>query len=162
MAAEAQLRVAQLALLTGDHDAAARAATVAVAAFRQQNRPAWRARAVIVAAETRLHSGEGSDSDLRAARAAAQLLANMGIISASVQGFLAAGRLAAALGRRRQAIAELARAGSLARGAPVLVRLRGHLASALSAGLRHRDREALAYCRRGLSDLVRHRGSLRR
>ena len=29
-----------------------------------------------------------------------------------------------------------------------LVRLRGHLASALSAGLRHRDREALAYCRR--------------
>jgi tetratricopeptide (TPR) repeat protein len=160
MAAEAQLRVAQLALLSDDHDAAASAAALASAAFRQQNRAAWRARAVVVAAEARLHMGQSSDSDLRAARAAARLLADMGIISASVQGFLAVGRQAAALGRRRQAVAEFARASSLARGAPVLVRLRGHLAAALSAGLRHRDPDALASCRRGLADLARHRGSL--
>ena len=59
MAAEAQLRVAQLALLTGDHDAAVRAATAAAAAFRRQTRAAFRARAVVVAAEARLQAGTG-------------------------------------------------------------------------------------------------------
>ena len=54
MAAEAQLRVAQLTLLTGDHDAAVRAATAAAAAFGRQTRAAFRARAVMVAAEARL------------------------------------------------------------------------------------------------------------
>jgi hypothetical protein len=77
-----------------------------------------------------------------------------------VQGFLVAGRLAAALDRRRQALAALARAGSLARGAAVLVRLRGQVAAALAASLRHRDRETLAHCRRGLTDLARHRSGL--
>lgn len=70
------------------------------------------------------------------------------------------GRLAAALDRRRLALAALARAGSLARGAAVLVRLRGQVAAALAASLRHRDREALAHCRRGLTDLARHRSGL--
>lgn len=160
MAAEAQLRVAQLALLTGDHEAAVTAAAAAIAAFQRQTRPAWRARAVIVAAEAALSGGTGGDADLRQARAAARLLATMGITSAAVQGFLTTGRLARSLGRRRLAAAALARAGSLARGAPVLVRLRGRLALALAADVRQRDREALAHCRRGLSDLARHRGSL--
>ena len=57
MAAEAQLRVAQLALLTGDHDAAPGPPPLP-SRFRQQNRPAWRARAVLVAAETRLPEGQ--------------------------------------------------------------------------------------------------------
>jgi hypothetical protein len=132
---------------------------------RQDNRSALRLldQAYRIARQHRLAgttAGQGGDGDLRAARAAARLLADMGIVPASVQGFLAAGRQAAALGRRRQATAEFARASSLAGGAPVLVRLRGHLAAALSAGLRHRDRDALAYCRRGLADLAHHRGSL--
>ncbi|HEY2578754.1 MAG TPA: CHAT domain-containing tetratricopeptide repeat protein [Streptosporangiaceae bacterium] len=160
MSAEAQLRVAQLAVLTGDHAGAVGAATAAVAAFRQQTRVAWRARAVVVAAEAHLSGGTGTDADLRKARAAARLLAGMGITSASVRGFLATGRLASQLGRRGQAISALGQASSLARGAPVLVRLRGHLAAALSAGLRRQDGAALAHCRRGLSDLARHRGSL--
>ena len=160
MSAEAQLRVAQLAVLTGDHAAATAAATAAVAAFRQQTRVAWRARAVIVAAEAHLSGGTGTDADLRKARAAARLLADMRITSASVRGFLATGRLAAQLGRRGQAISALGQASSLARGAPVLVRLRGHLAAALAAVLQRRDGAALAHCRRGLSDLARHRGSL--
>jgi tetratricopeptide (TPR) repeat protein len=159
MSAEAQLRVAQLAVLTGDPAAAIGAATAAVAAFRQQTRVAWRARAVIVAAEAQLSGGTGTDADLRKVRAAARLLADMEVTSA-VRAFLATGRLAAQLGRRGQAVSALGQASDLARGAPVLVRLRGHLAAALSAGLRRQDHAALAHCRRGLSDLARHRGSL--
>src|SRR6266704_1226895 len=160
MAAEAQLRVAQLTLLAGDHDAALTGASAAAAAFGRQTRAAFRARAVIVAAEARLRAGTGGAEELRRAAVAARLLASTGSTAAAVQGFLVTGRLAAALDRRRQALAALARAGSLARGTAVLVRLRGQVADALAAGLRHRDREALAHCRRGLTDLARHRGGL--
>jgi len=160
MAAEAQLRVAQLTLLAGDHDAAVTAAAAAAAAFGRQTRAAFRARAVVVAAEARLGAGTGGLEELHQAAVAARLLASTGSTAAAVQGFLVAGRLAAALDRRRQALAALARAGSLARGAGVLVRLRGQVAGALAASLRHRDREALAHCRHGLTDLARHRNSL--
>lgn len=160
MAAEAQLRVAQLTLLAGDFDAAVTAAAAAAAAFGQQTRAAFRARAVVVAAEARLGAGTGGPDELHQAAMAARLLASTGSTAAAVQGFLVTGRLAAALDRRRQAFAALARAGSLARGAAVLVRLRGQVAGALAASLRHSDREALAHCRRGLTDLARHRSGL--
>src|SRR5215471_4854978 len=160
MAAEAQLRVAQLTLLAGDYDAAVTAAAAAAAAFGRQTRGALRARAVVVAAEARLGAGSGGPEELHQAAVAARLLASTGSTAAAVDGFLVAGRLAAALDRRRQALAALARAGSLARGAAVLVRLRGQVAAAIAASLRHRDREALAHCRRGLTDLARHRSGL--
>jgi tetratricopeptide (TPR) repeat protein len=160
MAAEAQLRVAQLTLLAGDHDAAVTAAGAAAAAFGRQTRAAFRARAVVVAAEARLGAGTGGLDELHQAAVAARLLASTGSTAAAVQGFLVAGRLAAALDRPRQALAALARAGSLARGAAVLVRLRGQVAGALAASLRHKDREVLAHCRRGLTDLARHRNGL--
>jgi tetratricopeptide (TPR) repeat protein len=160
MAAEAQLRVAQLAMLVGDCTEAVAASTAAAAAFRRQTRAAWRARCLLVKAEARLKCGTATTADMDEARAAAHRLAALGTTSAAVQGFLVTGRLAASLGRRRQAIAALTRAGSLARGAPVLVRLRGRVASALAAGLRDRDHEALAHCRRGLGDLARHRDRL--
>jgi tetratricopeptide (TPR) repeat protein len=160
MAAEAQLRVAQLALLAGDFAGAVAASTVATAAFRQQTRAAWQARALIVTAEAQLKSGTAGLADLAGARAAAQRLAALGMTSEAVQGFLVAGRLAASLDRPRQAITALTRAGSLARGTPILVRLRGWVSAALAAGLVHDDREALAHCRRGLADLARHRSSL--
>ena len=160
MAAEAQLRGAQLALLAGDSAEAIVTSTAAATAFRRQARAAWRARALLVTAEARLKSGTATMADLAKARAAAQRLRTLDTTAAAVQGFLVTGRLAASLGRRSQAITALTRAGSLARGMPVLVRLRGRLSSALAASLRHRDGEALAHCRRGLSDLARHRGSL--
>jgi tetratricopeptide (TPR) repeat protein len=160
MTAEAQLRVAQLALLARDHNEAIAASAAAATAFRQQTRAAWRARAVVVAAEARLNAGAGTEADLHKARTAAQLLARTGTTAAAVQAFLVTGRLAMSLGQHRQAIAALTRAGHLARGAAVLVRLRGKVASALAAELRGADREALTQCRRGLSDLARHRGSL--
>ena len=124
MAAEAQLRVARLALLAGDYTTAAEASTTAAAAFRHQTRATWRARAVLVMAEAHLKSGVATLADLAEARAAARRLEAQGTTSAAVQGFLVTGRLAASLGQHRQAIAALTRAGSLARGAPVLVRLR--------------------------------------
>jgi tetratricopeptide (TPR) repeat protein len=160
MAAEAQLRVARLALLAGDYAEAVAASAAAAASFRRQTRTAWRARTLIVAAEARLMSGTVTAADMREARGAARRLEALGTTSAAVQGLLVTGRLAASLGRRRLAISALTSAGSLARGAPVLVRLRGQVASALAAGLRNRDREALAHCRRGLSDLARHRAGL--
>src|SRR5262249_19161276 len=160
MAAEAELRVAQLALLADDTAEAIAASTAAAAAFRRQARAAWHARAVVVAAEARLKRGTATPSDLDEVRAAAQRLAAAGMTSAAVQGFLVAGRLAGPPGRPRPAVAGLTRAASLAQGAPVLVRLRGRLAAAQAARLRNRDREALAHCRRGLSDLALHRSSL--
>jgi tetratricopeptide (TPR) repeat protein len=160
MEAEGQLRVAQLAMLAGDCAEAITASTVAAAAFRQQGRLGWRARALLVTAEGRLQSGAVTPADLHEARAAARQLQVLGATSAAVQGFLVTGRLAAALDQRRPAIAALTRAAALARGAAVLVRLRGRVSAALAARLRHRDAEALAQCRRGLRDLAQHRGSL--
>jgi tetratricopeptide (TPR) repeat protein len=160
MAAEAQLRVAQLAMLIGDGSEADAASASAEAEFRRQTRPAWRARTLVVGAEARLAHGTATHADLREVAAAARRLGLAGMTSAAVQGFLVTGRLAAALGHRRQAIAALTRSASLARGAPVLVRLRGQVSAALAASLRNRDLEALGHCRRGLSDLSRHRSSL--
>ncbi|MEP7025671.1 MAG: CHAT domain-containing protein [Actinomycetota bacterium] len=160
MAAEAQLRVAELALVSGDSAGALTAAAEAAAAFRRQTRSGWRARSLLVAAEARLASGEVTKDDLATARTAAQRLGAAGATSAAVQGYLVTGRLAAELGLRRPAIAALTRAGALARRTSVLVRLRGAISAALAARLRHRDAEALAHCRRGLGDLARHRGSL--
>ena len=104
--------------------------------------------------------GTATRADLARARTAASRMADLGATSAAVQGFLVTGRLAASLDQRRQAVTALTRAGSLAHRAPVLVRLRGRLASALAARLRHHDRETLAHCQRGLRDLARHRRSL--
>jgi len=160
MAAEAQLRVARLALLAGDPAEAVSAAAAAAEAFGRQTRTAWRSRALLVQAEARLGSGTAIRADLAQARAAASRMADLGATSAAVQGFLVTGRLAASLGQRRQAVAALTRAGSLARRAPILVRLRGRLSSALAARLQHHDREALVHCQRGLADLAHHRRSL--
>lgn len=160
MAAEAQLRVARLALLAGDPAEAASAAATAAEAFGRQTRTGWRSRALLVEVEARLGSGTAARADLARARAAASRMADLGVTSVAVQGFLVTGRLAASLGQRQQAVAALTRAGLLARRAPVLVRLRGRLSCALAARLRHRDREALVYCQRGLADLAHHRRSL--
>src|SRR6266571_484387 len=71
----------------------------AAATFGRQTRAAFRARAVIVAAEARLRAGTGGAEELRRAAVAARLLASTGSTAAAVQGFLVTGRLAAALDR---------------------------------------------------------------
>jgi tetratricopeptide (TPR) repeat protein len=160
MAAEAQLRVAQLALLAGDAGRAETAAQVAADSFGRQGRWAWRARAVLVQAEARLHSGTAGTAELQAVRRAARTLETLGNAAAAVQAYLVAGRIAASLGRTRSAVDALRRAGALARHAPVLVRLRGQVANALAARVRRNDGDVLAHCRRGLADLARHRTAL--
>ena len=120
-------------MLAGDASQAIAASIAAAAAFQEQRRGAWLSRAVLVTAEARLTSGAATLADLSAARTAAQRLETLGTTSAAVQGLLVTGRLAASFGRPRQAIAALTRASSLARGAPVLVRLRGRVSCPGSA-----------------------------
>jgi len=160
MAAEARLRVARLALLTGDLRGAAAAAERATVSFRRQRRTAWAARAVLIGVEARTRLGEVSPTELGAARRAAAHLQRLGILSSAVDGYLTTGRLAAALGRGTAARGNLLRAHELGRRAPVLVRLKGQLAAALAARLGHSDRDVLRHCRAGLADLTRHRAAL--
>ncbi|GAA0805635.1 CHAT domain-containing protein [Spirilliplanes yamanashiensis] len=160
MGAEAQLRVAQLALLGDDPDAAEAASDAAARDFARQRRGAWRARAELVRAEARLRLGVATAADLRAAARISRTLAGLGTRSTAVPAYTIAGRIAAALGRTRDAVALLERAAGLARGSPVLVRLRGDVAAAMAAGLRHDDGAVLRHCRRGLADLARHRTAL--
>ena len=160
MAAEAQLRTAWLALLTGDHPQAAAAAALATRSFHRQRRTAWAARATIIAVEACVQTGEVSVAQLRAARRAAATLEKHAILSSAVEAHLAVGRVAAALGQRRVALGGLHRAHQLAGGAPVLVRLKGRVAAALAARLRRQDRTVVQQCRTGLADLGRHRAVL--
>ena len=161
MGADAQLRVARLARLSGDLQGSVAAAERAVCMFRQQRRPAWVARAVLVGIEVRVQAGEVGAPDLRAARRAATTLDRLGARPEAVHAHLTAGRVAAALDRGRHARQSLSRAAGLAAaGTPVLVRLDGHVAAALCARLQGVDREVLRHCRAGLRDLFRYRAAL--
>ena len=100
MAADAQLKVAQLALLSGDTGEALAASAAAADAYRRQARATGRARSLLVTAEARLSAGGLTPEDLAAARGAARRLAAAGATAAAVHGYLVTGRLAAALGLR--------------------------------------------------------------
>ena len=158
MAAEAQLRAARLALLTRDDQGAA-AAERAARSLRRQRRTAWAAMADVLAVEIRSHGAKASAAQLRVARRAAATLERLGIRSSAVEAYVAAGRLAVGLGRRAPALVSLGRAQALARHAPVLVRLKGHVAGALAARLGGHDRGVLQRCHAGLTDLARHRAA---
>jgi tetratricopeptide (TPR) repeat protein len=160
MGAEALLRVAQLALLAGDPAEAEEAATAAAGSFQRQGRGVWKARATLVTAEARLRAGKTDPTEMYAARRAARTLESLGTWPTAVHAYLVTGRLAAALGRHHDAVAALTRAGDLARRGPVLVRLRGRLAMALSGQLLGDGGAVLTHCRRGLTDLARHRTAL--
>ena len=96
MAAEAQLRVAQLALLTGDHAAAARRRRRCRCAFGQRGPAAVATRGLSGRGGNAADSGAGHRHPCRPGRGRARRLnrmADLGAISAAVQGFLVAGRL---------------------------------------------------------------------
>jgi tetratricopeptide (TPR) repeat protein len=157
MGAEAELRVAQLALLAGDPEEAESAASAAARSFERQRRGTWRARAALVRAEARLRAGTADAADLRAARRVCRTLESQGTWSYAVDAYGITGRIAARLGRRAEAVAAWRRAAELARRCPVLVRMRGSVAGAMAASLLADDAAVLTHCRRGLSDLGRHR-----
>ncbi|HEX6074922.1 MAG TPA: CHAT domain-containing protein [Micromonosporaceae bacterium] len=160
MGAEAELRIAQLAMLSGDLAEAEVASRVAAGEFARQGRGAWKARAELVKAEARLRAGAGTAADLREARRVSRLLESLGTWSTAVDAYAVAGRIAASLGRARDAAEAFQRAADLSQGNPVLVRLRGHVAAAMAARLRRRDVVVLRHCRSGLNDLARHRAAL--
>ena len=95
MAAEAQLRVAQLTLLMGEPAPAAEQAEQVADRFRRQRRASWAARADLVAVEARLRAGTSRPADSAAARRAAATLHRSGMPAAAVQAGLVAGRVAA-------------------------------------------------------------------
>ena len=160
MQAEAQLRVARVALLADDFPAADGAAGQAVASFRRQQRTGWAARAVVVRVEARLHGGSVTDEDLRQVRRAAMTLERLALTTEAVEGHLVAGRAGVALERTSWAASSFDRAHALARGASMLTRLRGRMAAAAAASMRDDRSRALRHCRDGLADLQRHRRQL--
>ena len=159
MAAEARLHCARLALESGDAAAAWTDAETAARDFRRQRRTAWAARATVAQAQAQAVRDGYSPEVLRRLRDAAATLQRLGLRAESVYGHLAAGRAALALGEPAVARRELTRAGELADGQSLLVRLRGHLARALLAEAENSG-ELLRACARGLRDLARHRAAL--
>src|SRR3954447_4785313 len=78
MRAEAQLRVARVALSSGDAEAASEASRAAVTSFRRQQRTGWAWRAAVVGVEARLEAGTATRADVRDARRAAATLERLG------------------------------------------------------------------------------------
>ncbi len=155
MAGEGLLRVARLASLLDDHVAAMTAAQTARDRFTAQHRMSWRARADVIIADVHVRVGTADPATLAQVRRAAATLDRLGLVADAIDAHLTAGRTALLLNRRLAAAHNLRRAADLAIGAPVLPRLKGHLAAALLAT----DRDRLRHCQAGLRDLARHRAA---
>jgi tetratricopeptide (TPR) repeat protein len=161
MAAEARLRCARLALALGNVETARLDVENAVHDFRRQRRTAWVARATLAAVQAEAAGVGYSPNALRRIRRAAHTLQRHGLRADAVEAHLTAGRAALAVRRLALARMHLAAAGELARGQPILVRLRGRLALAILAGLdRTRNGGVIRHARAGLTDLSRHRSAL--
>lgn len=160
MAAEAKVRAAQLALLAGDLVAAGEQAAAAATALRRQGRASWAARARVIAIDAALAGQRATPQDLATVRRAAGVLERSGLVAEAVDAHLTAGRVAAAVGRATAAQASWDRAAELSRRAPLLVRLKGRIAAALSADLTGRPGVVLQHGGAGLADLAGHRAAL--
>lgn len=160
MAAEARVKAAEIALLRGDTAAAAEAAAAAAVRFRAQRRRSWVALAVVVEVQARSAQRPPTARELARVQRAADLLHEVGQVSAAVRAGLVAGRAAAALGRPARAARLLREAHRRSGRGPLLVRVEGRLAAALAARLDDDDRGMMRHCRRGLVELAVHRASL--
>lgn len=160
MAAEARLKVAEIALLMGDHTAARYAAGAAADEFRRQRRSSWLARTTVVVAESRGMAGTASAGDLRQVCRAADTLARLDLLSAAVHADLVAGRLVRQFGLATTSRRRLVSAYRRSRRGPMLTRLQGRLAAALVADLDGDGPGVLRQCRAGLAELAAHRATL--
>ena len=160
MAAEAQLRWARLALLTGDHAAAVEAAEAAAARLAAQGRAGWAGRARIIALDARRRGGQLRPSDVALAARATDAMERAGMAAVAVEARLIAGRVAAELGRPRVAVHSWTRAYALSHGTPVRPRMNGRVAAALAARSEGRPDAVLRHARAGLTDLAGHRAAL--
>ena len=160
MAAEARLNSASLSLMANRLDEAVAEAEAARASFRRQRRPWGVARATSIELEARLRLGAIEPRDVTRARRAAQALERARMRAHAVQAHLIAGQVAMARGRKTDAVAAWTRSHELSRGLPLLVRLMGTLAAALSAQHQGRTDRMRSLTRSGLDDLAKHRAAL--
>jgi tetratricopeptide (TPR) repeat protein len=157
---DAQLLLAEAALLDGDIEAARVAAEGASRAFARQRLPSFLALARHTAVRVRLAGGERSPALLRAARQSAAALAAAGWAIPALDARVAAARVAIDMGRVELAGNELAEAGRARRSGPVELRSRAWHAAALlhlAAGDRRGAERAL---RAGIRVLDRYRAAL--
>ena len=159
MRAEAQLRVARVALLAGDPEAAAEAARHAVEALPTAAAHGL-GRALRRGGGRGPSAGRDGDPRRPPGRHVGQPPGSerLGMTVEAVDAHLAAGRTAALLGRDGWAEAELRARARAGRGSSMLTRLRGRLGAASAATLRDEPTVAVRHCRQGLADLDRHRG----
>jgi hypothetical protein len=160
MAAEARLNSASLSLMANRLDEAVAEAEAARASFRRQRRPWGVARATSIELEARLRLDAIEPRDVTRARRAAQALERARMRAHAVQAHLIAGQVAMARGRATDAVAAWTRSHELSRGLPLLVRLMGTLAAALSAQHQGRADRVRSLTRSGLDDLAKHRSAL--
>jgi CHAT domain-containing protein len=160
IAAEAELRLARLTLLHGQPQLAVQKAEVVAARLRGHGRAVWASQARLVAVEARLAMSSVERNDLSVTRRAAGTLERAGLVAEAVDAHVTAGRTALAVNRLPVARDAWSRAEALARGAPLLVRLKGRVAGALHAGAVDRPAVVLRRASAGLADLDRHRAAL--
>lgn len=160
MAAEARLNSASLSLMAGRLDDAVAEAQAARASLRRQHRPWGVARATSIELEARLRLDAIEPRNVARARRAAQALEQARMRAHAVQAHLIAGQVAMASGRPADAMKAWARSHELSRGLPLLVRLMGTLAAALSAQHQGRADRVRSLTRSGLDDLAKHRAAL--
>ena len=146
--------------MRGDAPGAAERAARAAARLRGHRRATWAGQARLVGIEARLAAGTVAAKDLGDANRAAAALAGAGFAAEAVDAYLAAGRVAIAIRRDRAAVDAFGRADRLAAGAPLLTRLKGHLAGALAAAMAGRTDAVIRRARAGLVDLASHRAAL--
>lgn len=159
MAAEAHLRHARLCLTSGDGAGAREAVRRGVALLRKQGRPGWVALAEVLDAECAVAEG-GGEIDLWRVHEAAGVLRESGLVSDAVNAFIFLGRCALAASREDLARSALRQAEELAAQGPVLLRVRGALATALACQVDGAATALLEACARGLADLAGHRDAL--
>jgi len=158
MLAESLLPYADIALVMGRYDDSLRAASRARELFRRQRRPGWRSRAALLVAQCEAATREPDGTLLERIARVRRTMVGLGM-PAAIDAAVLEGQVAARLGRRGRAAAAWARGAELAEGRPVLRRLQGTYARALSADLDDDRRRVGQLCRRGLGQLAEYRAT---
>jgi len=158
--AEAQLLLAQAALLRSDFTAAATAARTASDMFQQQQRPAWQLTAQHQVLQVAWKAGERTEELLTQARRLAVELTKMGWPVQSQNASLTAAHIAVDLGLLAAARHDLDRARGLRRRGTAEVRAQAWHAEALWRAAMHRPQDAARALQAGLRVVDDHRWAL--
>ena len=158
--AVAQLQLAGVALLAGNHAEAEAVAEEAREAFTRQRRPTWSALARQLGVRAAWERGERSISLLDSARRAAEALDRGGFTIAALDARILVAQLAISLGRMTMARRQLTLASAAKRVPLVQVRTRAWYADALLRLHRGDRRGAWTALRAGMDLVDRYRATL--